>query len=167
MMTTIEADRIVPPSLVSKASLPVEARALSTLSRVDYHDAFILDAGIERTAEQWVRAVVKDAPLSVQARLVSGWLLLGLRLGPPWSAGRVLGWKVKRSGPGVVLLAADSWLGLQGELLFCSQPRGLLFATFVQQNTPVARAVWARITARHQDVVRSLLDHAARREADR
>ena len=92
---------------------------------------------------------------------MAGRVALGLKLGPPWSSDRVLGWKVKRSDPAVVLLAADSWLGFRGELLFRSQPDGLLFSTLIQQSNPVTRALWAGITARHQHVDRSLLTHAA------
>jgi Protein of unknown function (DUF2867) len=165
MMTATHATRDVPGVPVNAVSLPADARALSTLSRIDYEDAFLVDAGVERTPEQWARAVVQDAPFAVRTRLFAGWLALGLRLGPPWSASRVLGWKVQHSDPSFVLLAADSWLGLQGQLLFRSEPRGLLFATFVQHNNPAARAVWARITQTHQLVVRSLLAHAASREA--
>jgi hypothetical protein len=167
MMTTTQADRVVLPGRVSQVLLPEDARALSTLSRVDYEDAFIVDAPGERTAEQWARAVFNDAPLAVRARLISGWMGLGLKLREPWSARHVLGWKVQRSSPGVVLLAADSLLGLQAELLFRTEPRGLLFATLIQQDNPAARAVWVRTTATHQKVVRSLLDHAARRETGR
>jgi hypothetical protein len=166
-MTTTQADRVVPAGRVSQVLLPADARALSTLSEVDYEDAFIVDVPGERTAEQWARAVFNDAPLAVRTRLVSGWMGLGLKLGEPWSAHRVLGWKVRQSSPSVVLLAAESPLGLQAELLFRTEPRGLLFATLVQQNNPAARAVWIRITATHQNVVRSLLEHAARREAGR
>jgi hypothetical protein len=166
-MTTTHADRIVLPGRVSQVLLPADARALSTLSAVDYEDAFIVDAPGERTAEQWARAVFDDAPLAVRARLVSGWIGLGLKLGKPWSARRVLGWKVQHSSPSVVLLAAESLLGLQAELLFRTEHRGLLFATLVKQNNPAARAVWVRVTATHQNVVRSLLEHAARREAGR
>lgn len=165
-MTTTPADRVVPGRVI-QVRLPADARALCTLSRVDYDDAFIVDAGDERTAQQWVRAVFNDAPLAVRARLVSGWTGLGLKLGDPWSARRVLGWRVQRSSPSVVILAAQSILGLQAELLFRTEPRGLLFATLVQQNNATARAVWARVTATHQTVVRSLLDDAARREAAR
>jgi hypothetical protein len=167
MMTVTQVDRGVRPRQVSQITLPADARALSTLSRVDYEDAFIVDAGAERTAEQWTRAVFNDAPLAVRARLVSGWMGLGLRLGGPWSTGHVLGWKVQQVGPSVMLLAADSWLGLEAELLFRSQPGGLLFATLIRQSNPAARAVWVRIVATHQRVVRSLLEHAAHREADR
>jgi hypothetical protein len=146
---------------VSQISLPEAAQGLSTLSRIDYADAFVVTAEAQHTAEQWVDAVLNDAPASVRRRLWLGWTALGLRLGPPWSSHRVLGWEVKHSDPASVLLSADSWLGLRGQLLFRSQPDGLLFATFVQQTNPAARALWAAITPRHQRVVRSLLTHAA------
>jgi hypothetical protein len=87
-----------------------------------------------------------------------------LKLGPPWSSRRVLGWRVARAEPGWLLLRADSWLGLRGELLFRREPHGLLFATLLQQTNPAARVVWGRITDTHQHVVRSLLTHAANRE---
>ena len=154
-----------PDPSVSAVTLPPDARALSTLSRIDYEDAFRLDAGVDRPAEQWVDAVLNDAPPSVRARLVAGWLSLGLNLARPGSADRVLGWKVQHSDPNFVLLAADSWLGLRGQLLFAGEPRGLLFATFIQQNNPLARSVWAGITRQHQHVVESLLVGAGRREA--
>src|SRR5947209_2830165 len=134
MMTQAQAERVVSPGTVSQVSLPANARTLSALSRIDYEDAFIVNADLGLTAEQWARAALEDAPLAVRARLVAGWTALGLRLGAPWSARRVLGWKVQRSGPGFILLSAGGWLGLQGELLFQSGPHGVLFATFVQQN---------------------------------
>ena len=165
--TTTQTDRSGAPSQVSQVPLPPEARRLSTLSRVDYEDAFTVDVAGERTAEQWTRAVFDDAPLHVRARLVSGWTGLGLNLGGPGSKNRVLGWKVKHNSPDVMLLAAESVLGVQGQLLFRAEPGGLLFATLIQLNNPAARALWARITPTHQRVVRSLLEHAARREADR
>ena len=44
---------------VSQISMPQDARALSTLARVDYEDAFAVTVDVEHTAEQWVRAVLK------------------------------------------------------------------------------------------------------------
>jgi hypothetical protein len=149
---------------VTQISLPADARALSTLPRIDYADAFIVSGAIEHTPQQWVRAVIDDAPTRVRGRLFMGWLALGLRLGLPWSSHRVLGWRVARSEPGCMLLTANSWLGLRGELLFRREPQGLLFATLIQETNPAARAVWAKITDTHQQVVRSLLTHAAKRE---
>jgi hypothetical protein len=152
---------------VSQISPPEDARRLSTLARIDYADAFAVTADGHDTATEWVRAVLQDAPASVRRSLWLGWTALGLRLGPPWSSNRVLGWKVKHSDPDFVLLAADSCLGFRGQLLFRNESRGLLFATFVQQTSPVARALWAAITPRHQRVVRSLLTHAASRAPTR
>ena len=48
--TTTQTDRSGAPSQVSQVPLPPEARRLSTLSRVDYEDAFTVDAAGERTA---------------------------------------------------------------------------------------------------------------------
>jgi hypothetical protein len=162
------ATRISPASsTVTQISLPDDARALSTLPRIDYEDAFVITGVAEHAPRVWARAVIDDAPQRVRARLYAGWLSLGLRLGPPWSSRRVLGWRVARSEPDWLLLTASSWLGLRGELLFRSEPDGLLFATLVQLTNPVARSVWARVTETHQQVVRSLLRHAADREAGR
>jgi hypothetical protein len=90
--------------------------------------------------------------------------MLGLRLGSPWSRRRVLGWQIRRRTPDFVLLTAGSRIGMPAELLFKRERHGLLFATFVQQRNPVARALWARVVPAHQRTVRSLLAQAARRE---
>jgi hypothetical protein len=152
---------------VEQIVVPASAPRLSTLARIDYVDAFRIH-GIpsrQRTGEQWARAVMEDTPGAVKARLLSGWLALGLKLGSPWSRARVLGWRVRVGDPDFALLGAGGRIGLSGELLFQREPDGLLFATFVRQRNPVARAIWARVEATHQEVVRSLLGHAARRAA--
>jgi hypothetical protein len=77
----------------------------------------------------------------------------------------VLGWGIRRADPDVVLLGAGGRFGLSGELLFHQEPDRLLFCTFVQLRNPVVRTVWSRIEATHQEVVPSLLRHAARRLA--
>lgn len=163
-MTATRQPRTTTPT-VSQISLPDDARTLSTLARIDYVDAFAVTADVERTSPQWVDAVLQDAPPKVRRRLWLGWTALGLKLGPPWSSDRVLGWNVQHSDADFVLLAANSWLGFRGQLLFRGEPRGLLFATFLQQGNPATRALWAAFTPRHLHVVRSLLTHAARREA--
>jgi hypothetical protein len=159
-MTATRQPRLTPP-IVTEISLPPDARALSALARIDYEDAFRVTGAGRLTPEQWVSAILRDAPPRVRRRLVIGWTALGLRLGPPWSPDRVLGWKIEHSGSDFVLLAADSWLGLRGRLLFRTEGDGLLFATLVEQTNPIGRAVWAVITPRHRRVVTSLLNHAA------
>lgn len=148
-----------------QVAVPPTARSLSTLAQIDYEDAFLVDVGQPqaRTAEQWARAVMQDAPIAVQRMLRSGWSAIGLKLDQGRPDQRVLGWEVRRSTPGFVLLGADSRIGMAGELLFERQQHALLFATFVQHDNPVARAVWAGVEPVHVPVVRSLLEHASRR----
>jgi len=152
---------------VRQIAVPAAAQALSTLCRVDYADAFVVGATRKRTAEQWARAILEDAPISMQNTLRRGWSGLGLQLGPARSDRFVLGWEVRRSLPDSVLLGADSRLGLLGELLFARQQNALLYATFVQMDNHVARAVWAGITPVHLQVVRHLLEQASSSDRSR
>jgi hypothetical protein len=142
------------------------ARSKSTLPRIDYEDAFLLETGptVERTGEQWARAVIEGAPSTTRNGLSTGWLLLGLELGPTRSERHVLGWEVRRSTPQFVLLGAAGRFGLSGELLFEPRRDGLFFATFVRLANPAARAVWAGVAPRHRRVVRHLLERAGRSE---
>jgi hypothetical protein len=148
--------------------MPPSARALNTLSRVDYEDAFIVetDRAEDRRGEQWARAMLEDAPPEMRRALRLGWLALGLRLGPTRSDRLVLGWEVRRSSPDVALLGASSRLGMEGEVLLERRQQALLFATFVQLKTRIARAVWPQVAPRHRRVVRHLLQQAVRREQD-
>jgi hypothetical protein len=153
------------PPAVRQIALPPAARALSTLSRIDYEDAFLV-AGVpdrDPTSEEWSRMVLEQTPAIVRFKLLCGWSALGLKLGSPRSRQRVLGWEVRRRTPDMLLLGADSRIGLPGELLFLREPNGMLFATFTQQTNAVARAAWAAIIPTHQRVVRSVLGHAAGR----
>jgi hypothetical protein len=145
--------------------IPQSARALSTLSHINYEDAFLVDVGPpqERTAEQWARAVLEEAPASVRRTLQSGWSAIGLKRGGAPPERSVLGWEIRRSTTEFVLLGANSRIGMAGELLFRRRRHTLLFATLVQQDNPIARAVWARVEPVHISVVRRVLEQASRR----
>jgi Protein of unknown function (DUF2867) len=155
-----------PAGPARQIAVPAAARALSTLSRIDYEDAFLVRAGPgrDRTGEQWAREVLEGAPPRVRDSLLRVWRLLGLKLGPPRSRRYILGWPVLRSTPDYVLLAARSRVGLPAQLLFKRERQGLLFATFVQQRNPLVRMVWSRVVPAHQRTVSFLLRRAARRE---
>jgi hypothetical protein len=144
---------------VHQIAVPRGARARCMLARIDYEDAFLVDTGParNRTAEQWARAILEGAPIAVRSALVSGWSASGLRLGSLSSEEFVLGWEVRRSTPDRVLLAARSRFGLPAELLVERRTRRLLFATFVQHENPVARALWAGVEPVHGPVVRHVL----------
>lgn len=148
---------------VRQVTLPSAARALSTLPHVDYADAFLVETGgaQDRTAEQWARAILEDAPVSTRNALSRGWSKLGLRVGSTDPDRFVLGWELRRSTPDVALLGARGRLGLSGELLFERQQHTLLFATFVQLENAIARSLWTAIASRHRQVVRDLLEQAS------
>jgi hypothetical protein len=145
--------------------MPPEARTLCTLARVDYHDAFLvdLDGEPERTAEEWARAILEEAPAATRSALQSGWSALGLKLDLKGSGHSVLGWPVRESTRDVLLLGAETRLGMPAELLLMRKPGALVFCTFVQHDNPAARAVWAGVEPVHVPVVRRLLAQARRR----
>jgi hypothetical protein len=151
-------------AVVRQVDMPASARALSTLPRIDYCDAFLFDVGPahDESPEDLIREILEGAPLPVRTQLLSGWSALGLKVSSG-SEGSVLGWDVRRSVPDHVLLGADSRIGMPGELLLKKEDGALLFATFVAQANLIARAVWAAVEAVHVRVVRDILGRAARR----
>jgi hypothetical protein len=150
---------------VREVAVPPAARRLSTLSHVDYEDAFLIEIGPaqDRTPEQWARVILEDAPITIRRALRSGWFALGLQLGSTRSERFVLGWEVWRSTPEFVLPAGSSRIGLSAELLFKRQMHTLLYATLLQQENPIARAVWGGVAPVHRPIVRYVLEQASRR----
>ena len=151
-------------SRVSQVAVPPDARALSTVARVDYEDAFLAEAeqAEKRTGEQWARAFLEDPPLKTRRTLRAGWFALGLQLGPTESERLVLGWEVRRRGPDFALLAARSALGMEGEVLVKRGENTLLVATFLQLENLLARVVWAGAQHGHRRAVQDLLARATR-----
>src|SRR5262249_54517852 len=148
---------------VRQIPVPPAARELSGLPRVDYADAFVVDPvpADRLTPEQWARAVLERAPARVRHRLRAGWLALGLKLDAAPPCRSVLAWEIRRGTPVVVLLGADSRLGLAGELLFKREPpRSFLFCTFVHQENQVGRVAWVGVEATHVVAVRRILRQA-------
>jgi hypothetical protein len=150
--------------VVRQVDLPSSARTLSTLGRIDYCDAFLFDAGSTRdeSAEELIRDILEGAPLAVRTQLMSGWSAIGLKVGTS-SPGSVLGWEVRRTVPEHVLLGADSRIAMPGELLLKKDRGALLFATFVAQRNPLARALWAVVEPVHVRIVRDILEQASQR----
>jgi hypothetical protein len=161
----IDFEAAVAAGRARQVEVPAAARALSSLHRIDYEDAFLAGtAGTpDLTPERWARAMLEDAPAKMRLALRWTWLVLGLRLGWGRSGQRVLGWRISRSSPDFVLLAAGSLLGMQAELLLERRDGTLLCATFLQQHNPLARAAWAPIQPGHRQAVPDLLDRAIRR----
>jgi hypothetical protein len=95
---------------VRQVAVTSEARALCSLSRIDYEDAFLVevDAAQQWTAGDWLRAMLEDAPAAVKAKLLLGWSAIGLRPALSISRGTVLGWEIRTSTPDFVLLGRTS-----------------------------------------------------------
>jgi hypothetical protein len=150
---------------IRQIAVPAEARDLCSLSRIDYEDAFLVEtsAAHDRTAMEWVTAILQRAPLAVRAKLLLGWSSIGLVPAVSMSGQSVLGWEIRTSTPDFVLLGRKSAIGMPGELLFKRVSDGLLFATFVRQDNRIARTVWAATEPQHVPIVRDLLEQADRR----
>lgn len=155
------------PGEVREVAVSPAAQKLSTLSRVDYADAYLLepDPIPERTAEQWARAILEDAPAATRRTLRRAWFALGVRLGSTADDRLVLGWEVRRATQDVALLAATSLIGIDAEVLCKREQNALLVASFMQLKNPVARVVWAIVAPRHRRVLRHLIRQADRRAA--
>ena len=156
------APRCNAPTRARQVAVPAVARARCTLPRVDYEDAFAVELGSAhlRTAEQWARAILEDAPLAMRNGLRRGWLALGLKLDATPSERSVLGWEVRRSTPDYVLLGADSRIGMPAELLVTRQKRAVRIATFLEHRNPAARALWATVEPAHRRIVPRVLVRA-------
>lgn len=150
---------------VRQVDVPASVRALSTLAKIDYADTFVVDvadcATRGRDAEHWAREILQGAPLATRSQLRSGWSAIGLKVGTS-SGPSVLGWEIRRSTADHILLGAGSRIGMPGELLFKTESGAVVFATFVQQATLLARAVWAVTEPLHVRIVRDLLEGASR-----
>jgi hypothetical protein len=147
---------------VREVEMPAEVPALTTLARVDYQDAFRVEApeAAGHSGEEWARAALEGAPATMQSTLRRGWAAIGLKLDSPDCERTVLGWGVRRGDAELALLGVDSRIGMPAELLFRPEPDGLLFATFIERRTPLARATWAPIGPGHRLIVPELLARA-------
>jgi hypothetical protein len=152
---------------VEQITVPPTAQALSSLPRIDYAEAFLIETNSARqwSAERYAREVLDGAPLAMRGQLLLGWSAIGLKPAIGGATRSILGWQIRESPPEFVLLGRDSLIGMPGELLFRSEGDALLFCTFVQHTNFVARATWASIESRHVQIVRDLLSQAARRLA--
>lgn len=150
---------------IRQIAVPATARALCGLSRIDYADAFFVESDYadELTGQQWASAVLADAPTAVRGKLLAAWAAIGLLPAVKAPHGSLLGWSIRCAADDFAVYGRSSLIGMPGELLFKRENRGLLFATFVHQDNPIARAVWAATEPRHLVTVRSLLEQADRR----
>jgi hypothetical protein len=134
--------------------------------RYDYADAFEirLDESDARSAEEFARCALEDAPRLVRAVVwIAHRYVLRLRLGPRSSGDYVFGWVIRASEPDVLCLEAVSPLLGRGVIVGRRPDRArTVIATYVFFARPaVARVLWTVAGPLHRRVAAYLLEHAA------
>jgi hypothetical protein len=117
---------------------------------------------MDLSAEEWARRILEGAPASFKVSAPATWFALGLKHGLPWSGDNFLGWPVRRSEPGFVLLGAQSRTGMPAELLIKREKNSVLIATLIQHRGPVMKRVWSFVEGPHQRIVPALLARGVR-----
>jgi hypothetical protein len=134
-------------------------------SRPDYADAFEIRTPEPdgRTAEQWARAALEQAPWPVRrVVLVAHRYVLRFRLGPLPSPDHVLGWRIEMSEPEVIRLQAESPLVRAVIVGRRPEPTRTVLTTALFFVRPMAaRVIWAAVVPVHRRVACYLLARAA------
>lgn len=151
------------------ASKPSEGiLAYASLDRIDYAGGFVAgtaEAG-EHPAEAWLREVVESMPTPLRLLVVSGWLMLGARLGPRPSADHILGWPIESREQDKIRLRTDWRAGLSANLVLVAGPTAITFATLVEHRNVMSRVVWAFLVPIHVVIIRYALARAVRNPPD-
>jgi hypothetical protein len=153
-----------PRSWLWAEEIPVRAdlRAVSRFPAADYADNFEIPVSEPgRTAEQWARVVFEDATTAVQRLLIVWWRLLGFQLGPRQSGQHVLGWRIVRNTPDVIVLQARSLVGFTGRIVLAPGGSRLVYGTFVRCDGLLAKIVCLGVAPIHRLLVSRVLGDAA------
>ena len=149
-------------SIVGEHHIPEGVRSLITLADADYIDLFTVTTPMatDRSAEEWARAILEQAPLSRQnARAF--YQLMGLRLGPEHSPDHVQGWKIAARGANWIRVETASWYMTAQAVCLVEEDR-VSISLSVRYDQPVAALVWRRVSGRHQRAVPVMLRQAVR-----
>ncbi|TFV87022.1 DUF2867 domain-containing protein [Blastococcus sp. CT_GayMR16] len=138
---------------------------LSGNRRPDYADAFEIGTSEPdaRTAEQWARCALEEAPVAVRWTIqIAHRYLLRFRLGPHPSREHVLGWRIVATEPDLIRVEASSPL-LDAVIVgrrvdpTCTRLTTSLFYV----RPAAARAVWTLVGPLHRRIAPYLLSRAA------
>jgi hypothetical protein len=139
-----------------------DLRAVSRFPAADYADNFEIPVSApDVSAEQWARTVFEGATLAVQRLLILWWRILGFQLGPRRSDQHVLGWRIVRNSPDVIVLQARSLAGFTGRLVLAPGNSRLVYGTFVRCDGLAAKAVYLAVAPLHRLLVSRVLGDAA------
>jgi hypothetical protein len=142
--------------------VPVVVSELGLLERVDYEDAFQVDAPSDGTPEAWMRAIIEGAPRWFRLSWINllGRGILRAQIGPMHAPGYVLGWKVLLDRPEMFVVGLDGADGFRARLITVT-PRGrAVFATQIRLGSPLVRTSWPAIRTGHRFFAPFLLNRA-------
>jgi hypothetical protein len=141
---------------VAQVPVPLRARELAGLERVDYADAFAVDVPVRRTPEEWLRLSVTASPALFNAvRLVHR--ALGLHLAQADSPGHMIGWDVLRNDSEEAVLGNGGGILGTPRIVCLTPPGQVMVATLIQLNGIGGRAIWAATAPLHRAVARYVL----------
>jgi Protein of unknown function (DUF2867) len=144
-----------------RATSATDSAAFSQASDFACAYEVTIAAGDQRSPEQWARHIWEGAPAPLRWFMVAGWrFVLGLRLGPMRSADHVLGWRIVKRGPDVIVCALPSRL-LNAHNVFRRADGTLIWSTFVSYEHWMGEVIWIPVSVLHRLLVRIALRRAA------
>lgn len=145
-------------TLVGMHHVPAEVRSHGSLDSPDYVDFTASPTGaIDRSPEEWARAVLEDTPTGRSAPTL--WRLLGLRLGPRPSPDHVQGWRIADRGESWIRLETSSWFMTAHALVHAAEEQ-LSLALFLRYDRAIAALIWAPVSVLHRRAVPVMLHQA-------
>ncbi|SNY31454.1 hypothetical protein [Paractinoplanes atraurantiacus] len=147
---------------VGEVEVSAEAVALAGLEPVHYREGFGFTTRERLSAEAWARRILEGSSWSQRAKMLAAWRLLGVGLAPLKAPGQVLGWRIQRSDPEVVVLAVRAAAGCSVRLVLRAEPGRVTHAMLVRYDTVLGRLVWTRFAPAHRRFYVDLLDRARR-----
>ncbi|XVU26900.1 hypothetical protein ACQPZJ_07590 [Actinoplanes sp. CA-054009] len=145
---------------VDEAEVGAEEVALAGIAPIHYREGFRFATGERLTAEAWVRRILEGASRSERAKMLAAWRLLGVGLAPLKAPGQVLGWRILRNDPDVIVLAVRAAAGVSARLVLRAEPGRVTHAMLVRYDTGLGRRVWTRFAPAHRRFYVRLLDRA-------
>lgn len=128
----------------------------------DFTCAFEIDvpAGVDRNAEEWLRATIDGAPEPVRLFLYAGWTqVLRLRLDPRSKGDAVLGWKVVTATEETAVCVASGPL-VSAEQVLSSNGSSFVHTTNVHFERGLGRVLWAAAEPIHVAITPHLMHRA-------
>ena len=142
-----------------RVPVPTDLAALELLGKVDYADAFEIQAPDTRPPGEWTRLLLDTAPPALLGFARAVQKLLGFRLAGVDSQ-HPLGWTIIREDRHLFVLAANGPAG-SARLVGSTREDKLCVTTMLRLDSRRSRAAWSIVAPIHRAVARYLLNRSA------